>query len=53
MLETFVGNGGRGMAKPVRCRRICFEPEYDSFAPCGAETMRSVTALHEDAAIKM
>lgn len=23
------------MARPIRCRRICFEPEYDSFAPCG------------------
>lgn len=25
------------MARPARCRRICFEPEYDSFAPCGRE----------------
>lgn len=24
------------MARPVRCRRICFEPKYNSFAPCGA-----------------
>lgn len=24
------------MARPIRCRRICSEPEYDSFAPCGA-----------------
>ncbi len=23
------------MARPVRCRRICFEPKYDSFAPSG------------------
>ncbi|MDE7331951.1 MAG: DUF134 domain-containing protein [Lachnospiraceae bacterium] len=23
------------MARPVRCRRICFEPKYDSFSPCG------------------
>ena len=23
------------MARPSRCRRICVEPEYDSFAPCG------------------
>lgn len=23
------------MARPTRCRRICFEPKYDSFAPCG------------------
>lgn len=22
------------MARPSRCRRICFEPAYDSFAPC-------------------
>ncbi len=27
------------MARPSRCRRICFEPVYDSFAPCaGAES---------------
>lgn len=24
------------MARPTRCRRICMEPDYDSFAPCGA-----------------
>lgn len=24
------------MARPVRCRKICFEPKFDSFAPCGA-----------------
>lgn len=23
------------MARPSRCRRICLEPEYDRFAPCG------------------
>lgn len=23
------------MARPIRCRRICFEPKYGSFAPCG------------------
>lgn len=23
------------MARPIRQRRICFEPKYDSFAPCG------------------
>ena len=23
------------MARPTRCRRICFEPAYDSFAPGG------------------
>lgn len=26
------------MARPIRCRRICFEPKYDSFAPCGLES---------------
>lgn len=26
------------MARPVRCRRICFEPKYDSFVPYGAES---------------
>lgn len=30
------------MARPVRCRRICFEPEYDSFAPCGAKSVQQV-----------
>ena len=30
------------MARPIRCRRICFEPKYDSFAPCGAENMGQV-----------
>ncbi len=25
------------MARPIRCRRVCFEPEYDSFAPCGSK----------------
>ena len=23
------------MARPTRCRRICFEPAYDSFVPEG------------------
>lgn len=23
------------MARPARCRKICFEPKYGSFAPCG------------------
>ena len=23
------------MPRPSRCRRICDEPAYDSFAPCG------------------
>ena len=30
------------MARPVRCRRICFEPKYDSFAPCGAKGREQV-----------
>lgn len=30
------------MARPVRCRRICFEPKYDSFAPCGAKNMEQI-----------
>lgn len=30
------------MARPVRCRRICFEPKYDSFSPCGAEQTEQV-----------
>lgn len=30
------------MARPVRCRRICFEPEYDRFAPCGREDAEQI-----------
>ncbi|MCI9440853.1 MAG: DUF134 domain-containing protein [Ruminococcus sp.] len=30
------------MARPTRCRRICFEPKYDSFAPCGSERPEQV-----------
>lgn len=30
------------MARPVRRRRICFEPKYDSFAPCGAKSRERV-----------
>ena len=30
------------MARPVRCRRICAEPKYDSFAPCGAGSAEQV-----------
>lgn len=30
------------MARPVRCRRICFEPIYDSFAPCGAKSPEQI-----------
>lgn len=25
------------MARPIRCRRICFEPKYDRFSPCGTK----------------
>ena len=25
------------MARPSRCRRVCAEPAFDSFAPCGRE----------------
>lgn len=30
------------MARPIRCRRICFEPKYDSFAPRGSKNMEQV-----------
>ena len=30
------------MARPVRCRRICFEPKYDSFAPCGTKSAQQI-----------
>ena len=30
------------MARPVRCRRICVEPKYDSFIPCGVESTEQV-----------
>ena len=30
------------MARPIRCRKICFEPKYDSFAPCGTKSMEQV-----------
>lgn len=30
------------MARPIRCRRICFEPKYGSFAPCGTGGMEQV-----------
>lgn len=30
------------MARPIRCRRICFEPKYDSFAPCHAGSTEQV-----------
>ena len=30
------------MARPIRCRRICFEPQYYRFAPCGVEDKEQV-----------
>ena len=42
MLSTYVGNGGVFMARPMRCRRICCEPKYDSFSPCGTKNTESV-----------
>lgn len=30
------------MARPVRRRRICFEPKYDRFAPCGTKSKEQV-----------
>ncbi|MCI8663295.1 MAG: DUF134 domain-containing protein [Hungatella sp.] len=30
------------MARPIRCRRICLEPEYDSFAPCGIKSAEQI-----------
>lgn len=30
------------MARPMRCRRICCEPKYDSFSPCGTKNTESV-----------
>jgi predicted DNA-binding protein (UPF0251 family)/predicted Fe-Mo cluster-binding NifX family protein len=35
MTET---KGGADVARPQRCRRICAEPAYDSFAPDGVPT---------------
>ena len=30
------------MARPSRCRRICLEPEYNSFSPCGIDEAEQV-----------
>lgn len=30
------------MARSIRCRRICFEPQYDSFSPCRAGSTEQV-----------
>ncbi len=42
------------MARPSRCRRICAEPEYDSFAPCGVKnTIQSVLSVDEFETIRL
>ena len=42
------------MARPARCRRICFEPKYDSFAPCGAKgTEQIVLTVDEFEAVRL
>lgn len=42
------------MARPIRCRRICLEPEYDSFAPCGiGGTEQILLAVDEFEAIRL
>ncbi len=42
------------MARPVRCRRICLEPKYDSFAPCGAgSTEQVLLAVDEYEAVRL
>lgn len=42
------------MARPSRCRRICLEPKYDSFAPCeGAKTGRLTLTVDEFEAIRL
>lgn len=30
------------MARPIRCRRICFEPQYNCFAPCGIQSTKQI-----------
>ena len=42
------------MARPVRCRRICFEPKYDSFSPCGAgQTEQVLLSVDEFEAVRL
>lgn len=42
------------MARPVRCRRICFEPKYDSFAPRGkASTAQVLLTVDEFEAVRL
>ncbi len=42
LLSTYDGNEGGEMARPSRCRRICIEPEYNSFAPRGIKETETV-----------
>lgn len=30
------------MARPVRCRKVCFEPKYDRFSPCETEKAEEI-----------
>lgn len=42
------------MARPVRCRRICFEPKYDSFAPRGkSSTAQVLLTVDEFEAVRL
>ncbi len=42
------------MARPVRCRRICFEPQYDSFAPCkGGSQEQILLTVDEFEAVRL
>ena len=42
------------MARPSRCRRVCFEPEYDSFTPCGSiNTVEVILSIDEFEAIRL
>ncbi len=36
------------MTRPIRCRRICFEPEYNSFAPCGMESTEQILLMVDE-----
>jgi len=36
------------MARPIRCRRICFEPEYNSFAPYGMESTEQILLMVDE-----
>lgn len=36
------------MARPIRCRRICFEPKYNRFTPCGIESKEQVLLMVDE-----